>query len=367
VVAGCMPSRYGADLEESLTEVDSFVSCAAEDNIVGILDALFGCVPEVPAQDSGEVVAHAMEALPESSAVSAYIKIAEGCNRNCSFCTIPSIRGDFHSFAFADLLAEADALVASGVRELNLIAQDTGRWGAELDDKPDLADLMAAIAERYPHVWVRVLYVQPEGVTDKLIATMKAHDNICSYLDIPFQHSQDKLLRAMNRPGTRNSYLALVDHLRQEIPDIVLRTTFIAGFPGESEDDFEALCDFVEEIDFDYAGVFAYSPEEGTPAAEMEEQIEEELRIERANQLTEIAHSLSFPHFQNFVGKTLPVLVEGQEEDGQWFGRLQAQAPEVDGLVFIHFDEGSEIAPGDIVQVKIEDSLYYDLEGNVVN
>lgn len=350
IVAGCMPARYGDDLEKELNEACAFVPCSKEDDLGSVLDALFGG----PCGNAGsEEVTEEIEQAP----VSAYVKISDGCDRFCSYCAIPYIRGRYHSFPLNEIDAEIDAKVAAGTREIVLIAQDTGRWGQDFDEPSSLARLMAHVAERHPETWFRVMYVQPEGVTDELLGVIAGHDNICSYLDIPLQHVDKELLRAMNRAGSREKYLSLVNHIRDVVPGVTLRTTLIAGFPGETEEQFEELCDFVSEALFDYIGVFAYSREEGTGAYDLPEQVDEDEKAERAQALRDLADAACTPRIAERQGREMDVLIEGREEDGQLFGRAMCQAPDVDGETYV-----SEGAIGDIVHVKIADTLLYEME-----
>lgn len=356
VVSGCMPARYADDLEAEFPEVSAFVPCAQEAGIVGIVDELLGIERDAFGYN-GPVLAPS-----GASSVSAYVKISDGCDRFCSYCTIPFIRGRYHSFTEQEIAAEVDALVENGVREIVLIAQDTGRWGDDLEVPSTLAELISHLAERQPDTWFRVMYIQPEGVTDDLISAIANHDNICSYFDIPFQHCEQEILRAMNRSGNKDEFIALVDRIREAIPDATLRTTLIAGFPGETEDQFERLCDFVEEAGLDYVGVFPYSQEDGTRAARMEEQIDDDEKLARAQHVRDVADAVSGAVVASRVGSVLNVLVCGEEEDGQLFGRAQCQAPDVDGVTYV--DEGEV---GQIVRVLVEDALLYEMEGSVVH
>ena len=285
------------------------------------------------------------------------MKISDGCDRFCSYCAIPYIRGRYHSFALEVIDREVAAHVAKGAREIVLIAQDTGRWGQDFEEPSSLAALMGELAQRYPSTWFRVMYVQPEGITNELLKTIADRDNICSYLDIPLQHVDKSLLRAMNRAGSREKYLALAERIRTAIPNVTLRTTLISGFPGETEDQFEELCDFVSEGLFDYIGVFAYSREEGTTAYELPGQIDEDIKAERAQILRDLADASCTPRIAQRVGQEMDVLVEGIEEDGQLFGRAMCQAPDVDGETYL--TEGNV---GDIVRVRIADTLLYEME-----
>ncbi len=355
VVAGCMPARYGDELAAELPEAAAFVPCSREDDIVAVLDGLFGverAVGEISADEG---------AAARPAGTFGYVKISDGCDRWCSYCAIPLIRGRYHSFPFEQVRADVARLVDAGVREVDLIAQDTGRWGADFDEPRDLAWLVDALACEFPDTWLRVMYLQPEGVTDELLAVMGRHANVCSYLDIPLQHVCEPVLRAMNRRGSRASFEALVGRIRAALPDVTLRTTLIAGFPGEGDEQFEELLDFVAEGLFDYVGVFAYSREEGTAAFDLPGQVDEDEKAERAQRLRDAADAASAPLIAARVGRVAEVLVEGAEEDGQLFGRAQCQAPDVDGVTYLDAGE-----PGQVVAARIVDTLLYEMEGEVL-
>lgn len=346
VVCGCMPSRFGDDLADELTEADRFVACKEEDDIVEIVDGLLGIFS---VRDSVEVE---FEYAP-----SEYVKISDGCNRFCSFCTIPYIRGRYHSFSYDEIVADVEAKVAAGTKEIVLIAQDSGIWGLDLKPRENLASLLKRLAEAYPETWFRVMYLQPAGMTDELLDVMATHKNICKYFDIPLQHCDPDILKSMNRSGSRKEYEDMVARIRARIPEITLRTTLIVGYPGETEEQFEDLCDFVEETEFDYVGIFAYSPEDGTPAAEMPNQIDDDTKQERLQELRDISDSISSHVISQRVGKEMDVLVLGQEEDGQIYGRAMCQAPDVDGVTYL--DEG---VVGEVRTVTISDTLLYEME-----
>ena len=356
IVAGCMPARYGDDLADELTEATEFVPCSKEDDIAAILRSILGA--EKRAEGEAETAARAADL---GSQPSAYVKISDGCDRFCSYCTIPYIRGRYRSFPLDEIMADIAEQVEAGAREIVFIAQDTGRWGDDFDEPATLAQLMAAAAEAYPDVWFRVMYIQPEGVTDELLDCVASHDNITSYFDVPLQHSDERILRAMNRRGSRAEYEALVARIRERVPGAIVRTTLIAGFPGETEEQFDDLCSFVEEADLDYVGVFPYSQEEGTRAARMDAQLDEDVKQERAQTLRDVADAVSTARVAARVGQEMDVLVLGCEEDGQLFGRAQCQAPEVDGVVYVNAGE-----PGDVVRCRIVDTLLYEMEGEAL-
>ena len=289
------------------------------------------------------------------------MKISDGCDRFCAYCTIPYIRGRYHSFPEDEITAEVGGLVTAGAREIVLIAQDTGRWGQDFPEPSTLANLMGNLADKFSETWFRVMYIQPEGVTDELIEVVAIHDNICSYFDIPLQHSNRDILRSMNRRGDGEEFLALIDKIRQRIPEATLRTTLIAGYPGESDEQFEELCEFVEDADLDYIGVFAYSREEGTRAYNLDGQIDEDEKLARTQRLRDLADDVCAPRIAARLGQEMDVLVCGVEEDGQLFGRAMCQAPDVDGVTYVH-----DCQVGEIVRVVIDDVLLYEMEGSIV-
>lgn len=368
IVAGCMPARYGEDLADELVEARAFVPCSREDDIAAIVaDALGvdapggGAAASVTLSASGgaaevEGSRAALAALP--AAPFAYVKISDGCDRFCTYCTIPYIRGRYRSFPLDDVRSEVAAKVAAGVREIVLIAQDTGRWGADFEEPSTLAALVGTLAEEHPGTWFRVMYLQPEGLTDEYLEAVAAHANVCDYFDIPLQHVDAGILRAMNRTGSRDEFEALLARVRRRIPDATLRTTLIAGFPGETDDQFEDLCAFAEDAGFDYVGVFPYSREEGTRAFDLPGQVDDDEKADRAQRLRDVADAVCAPRVAERIGRELDVLVEGREEDGQLFGRAMCQAPEVDGVTYL---EAGEV--GQVVRVTIGDTLLYEMEG----
>lgn len=354
VVAGCMPSRYGDELSAAIPEVDAFVPVADEGALLGVIETLTGVSAD--ATSAREAVRRT------SSGPSAYLQVSDGCHRECAYCTIPSIRGPYRSRPISELVAEVEQLISLGAREIVLIGQDITAYGRDLADGNGLADVVAAVAEVPGVEWLRLMYAQPDGITDELLSVMAAHENVCHYLDMPLQHASARVLRAMRRRGDAESFLALLDRIRAVMPDVVLRTTVIAGFPGETRADARELERFLSAARFDYVGVFVYSPEDGTPAAKMLEQVPLRTRRARAQRLRDIADDIGFERAASLVGRQLEVLVEGIDEDeGVVVGRWRGQAPEIDGLLLL--DRGQA---GDIVRAEIVDALGYDLEGEVV-
>ncbi|OUO35479.1 30S ribosomal protein S12 methylthiotransferase RimO [Olsenella sp. An290] len=360
VMCGCVPSRYGDALAAELPEVAAFVRAEDEDGIAGV-------VREVLGLSAGE-----KDALPETlrtvEGTSAFVKISEGCDRFCTFCAIPYIRGRYHSRPADEIVSEVRSLMAGGVREVVLIGQDTGVWGSDLGEGDTLAALLreVAAAVRPFGGWVRVLYLQPEGMTDELIATIRDVPEVLPYIDIPIQHCSARVLRAMGRSGSPEELRALFSRLRSEIPGMVLRTTGMAGFPGETDEEADELYDFIAEEEFDYCSVFSYSQEEGTAAARMEGQVDEAVKLERTQRLVDLTEQLGFAATASHVGERVRVIVDGVEEaeDGpELIGHAWFQAPDSDGAVHIPFGEA---AVGDIVTVDLVDSFCYELVGELV-
>ena len=359
VMCGCVPSRYGDELAPELPEVAAFVRAEDEDGIVGVVCDVLG----VPAPASS-----AEGTLRTIEGASAFVKISEGCDRFCTFCAIPYIRGRYHSRPAEEVVSEVRALMEGGVREVVLIGQDTGVWGRDLGEKDTLASLLRRVAEavRPYDGWVRVLYLQPEGMTDELVATIRDVPEVLPYIDIPIQHCSARVLKAMGRPGSAEELAALFARLRAEIPGMVLRTTGMAGFPGETDEEADELYDFIASQEFDYCSVFAYSQEDGTAAARMEGQVPEEVKLERTQRLIDLTEQLGFAATAAHVGERVRVIVDGVEEgpDGpELIGHAWFQAPDSDGAV--HIAEG-EASVGDIVTVDLVDSFCYEMTGEIV-
>lgn len=364
IMCGCVPSRYGAELPDELPEVAAFVRTDEEDGIVAVVDELLGIertsLPFIP------TVKRTVE-----SAV-AYVKISDGCDRFCSFCAIPYIRGRYHSRSAESILSEVRDLVAGGVREIVLIGQDTGIWGTDFSNDVqgprNLAQLMRTVAEavRPEHVWIRVLYLQPEGMTDELISVIRDTPEVLPYIDIPVQHCSERILKAMHRSGSEEQLSELFAKLRREIPGMVIRTTSLVGFPGETDEEAEQMLAFMDREGFDYTSVFPYSQEEGTRAATMDGQVDEDVKLDRTQRAMDLAESLGFAATAAHVGEIAEVIVDGIEEtdDGpELIGHAWFQAPDSDGAV--HLDI-SEAAVGDILQVRFVDSFCYELVGEDV-
>ena len=366
VMCGCVPSRYGEALNEQLPEVSAFVRADEEDGIVAVVRSVLGLEDaDAPATGEPALAGHVLRTIEGASA---YVKISDGCDRFCAFCAIPYIRGRYHSRGEDEILAEVRELMEGGVREIVLIGQDTGIWGSDLEGERSLPWLLRRVADvvRPYHGWVRVLYLQPEGMTDDLVAAIRDTPEVLNYIDMPIQHCNAEVLRSMNRTGSATEIAAVFDRLRTEIPGMVLRTTGLVGFPGETDDQFEELVDFVREQEFDYTSVFAYSREEGTAAARAEGQVDEDVKLERAQRLLDLAEDLGFAATARHVGEVTDVIVDGVEEtdDGlELIGHAWFQAPDSDGAV--HIAEG-EASVGDVVRVRLVDSFCYELVGEIV-
>jgi ribosomal protein S12 methylthiotransferase len=351
VVTGCVPSRYGDGLAEAMPEVDEFVPVAGEGDLSRVLCRLAGIAEPTAAAAAGRLA-------PGSSA---YLQVSDGCHRACTYCTIPAIRGPYRSRAGRDIIAEARALVSAGARELVLIGQDISAWGQDLPDSPALANLVRELVKVEGLAWLRLMYVQPDGITPDLLEAMASSPVVCQYLDMPLQHASRDVLRRMGRRGDAAEYLRMIGVIRQLLPGVTLRTTLIAGFPGETRADSKRLLDFVRDARLDFVGIFPYSAEEGTPAARMGDQIPARTKIARAQRLRDAADEIGFEKVAELVGRTLEVLVEGVDEEGRTFGRHRGQAPEIDGFVFV--DRACGV--GAIVSAEIVDALGYDLIAEV--
>ena len=359
VVTGCLAERYREELAQEIPEADVVLGIGRNSDIVAaIRQALAG--QRVVAFGEKEALSGEGERILTNAPYFAYLKVAEGCDNRCSYCAIPLIRGGFRSRPMENILEEARRLASRGVVELNLVAQDTSRYGIDIYKEYKLPELIREVCKIDGIQWVRILYCYPEHITDQLMETMAAEPKVVKYIDIPVQHASGKVLREMNRKGDRASILALCQKLREKIPGVVLRTTLIAGFPGETEADFEELCNLVTQGRFERLGCFAYSQEEDTPAGEREDQIDETLRRRRAELIMELQMQVAFDFARQCQGRTLPVLVE-EAKPGKAVGRSPMDAPDIDTRVY--FDTKGTLKPGQLVQVEITGSREYDLLG----
>lgn len=365
ILAGCLAQKYRDELARELPEVDAIVGTGEVENIAGIVEAAMSGGEKVVKVDSPEYLYdHNSPRIRTTPGYSAYVKVADGCDNCCSYCVIPELRGSYRSRHLESIEAEVKSLVEQGVKEVLLIAQDTTRYGIDIYGQFKLSELVGRLSQIKDLHWIRLLYCYPTHFTEELISAMAENPKVCKYLDIPLQHCDNEILQAMNRRGKRQDILDLIARLRKAMPDIVLRTSFIVGLPGETEDKFQALLNFIAEVRFDRAGIFTYSREPGTPAAGMENQVPDEVKEARYHRAMEALMQLSWEKNQARVGQTLEVLVEGKEENGHWFGRSQGDAPDIDGKVYF---DGDNPGPGSFVQVRITEAYEYDLMGEVIN
>ncbi len=370
VVTGCLAERYRESILEQFPEVDAVLGVGSIHNIVEAIEAVTvkkkkGSKRRYSSFEDKECVRLGGDRILTTPEYTAYIKIAEGCDNRCAYCAIPSIRGKFRSRTVEDLVAEAKQLDALGVRELCVVAQDITRYGQDIYGEYKLAELLRKITEATSIPWIRLLYCYPDKITDELIAEMRDNPRILKYIDLPLQHISDNMLRSMNRHGDSAMIRDVVAKLRREIPNIVIRTTFIVGFPGESEEDFCELCEFVKEARFEHAGVFTYSREEGTASYDFDNQIDEQVKQDRMDLLMREQLEINEQINARMVGKTLNVLCEGYDTVGEiHYGRGAADAPEIDGKIY--FRSSVRIAPGSFVKVKIREVADYDLVGRAI-
>lgn len=364
VAAGCLAQRYREEIQTEIPEVDVIIGTTAIGGIVEAIDnALQGSCENFYA-DLNEKPLTGVKRVVTTGGHFAYLKIAEGCNKHCTYCIIPKVRGDFRSVPMDDLLKEAKELAEKGVKELILVAQETTLYGMDLYGKKALPELLHKLAEIPGIFWIRILYCYPEEITEELIQTIKTEPKVCHYLDIPIQHASDAVLKRMGRRTNQEQLRSMIARLREEIPDICLRTTLITGFPGETQEDHEELIDFVDDCEFDRLGVFTYSQEEDTPAALMPDQIDEEIKLERQQQLMELQQFIAFEKAEEMVGRVLVVMVEGKiAEDDVYVARTYRDAPNVDGYLFIK--TSANLMTGDLVKVLVTDCNEYDLIGEL--
>ena len=360
IVAGCLGQRYGQELLDELPEADAIIGTGAWNRIMEAVDETIRGRRVIITE--GEIIYDAkMPRIRTTPPYTAYVKIAEGCDNRCAFCAIPMIRGRYISRTVEDICAEVHALVGQGVKEINLIAQDTTNYGHDLYGKPSLARLLKEIVREPKLKWVRILYCYPRFFTDELIETIAAEPKICNYVDLPLQHAHDAVLKRMRRPDTRAEIEALLERIRKGIPGVAIRSTFIVGYPGETEEEFETLKNFLLEQRFDHVGIFTYSREEDTPAYDLPDQVSEEVMQERYHELMSINSMISQQKNEELRGRELEALVVARDEDVPNIvaGRSYREAPEVDGLVYIEGDDGSEI--GDMMRVRVVDGFVDDV------
>ena len=365
IVTGCLAQRYRQEILDEIPEVDEVLGTTAYDKILDAVDAALAGKQEVLLSDIDALPLPDTKRLVTTGGHFAYLKIAEGCDKHCTYCIIPKIRGNFRSVPMERLVKEAEGLAEQGVKELVLVAQETTLYGKDLYGEKSLHVLLRELAKISGIRWIRILYCYPEEITDELIQVMKEEPKVCHYLDLPIQHANDEILKRMGRRTSKQELVDIIGKLRREIPDICLRTTLITGFPGETKEQHEELMDFVDEMEFDRLGVFTYSPEEDTPAAVMPDQIDEEVKEARQAELMELQQDIAFDNAQDMVGREVLVMIEGKVADeNAYVGRTYRDAPNVDGLIFINTDE--ELLSGDFARVKVTGAVDYDLIGELL-
>ena len=366
VATGCLAQRYKQEIIDEIQEVDAVVGTTGYGDICDVIEEVLQGQKIVDLHDINELPAVKTRRVLTTGGYSSYLKIAEGCDKHCSYCIIPKIRGDYRSVPMEQVIADATYLAGQGVKEINIVAQETTMYGKDLYGHKAFPQLLHRLCQIEGIEWFRILYCYPEEITDELIETIKSEPKICHYLDLPIQHASDGILKRMGRQTNKTQLVEIIQKLRREIPDIALRTTLITGFPGESESQHKALMDFVAQMRFDRLGVFTYSPEEDTPAALMPDQIDEEVKETRRDALMSLQHDIAAEISRSMVGSKLKVIVEGKlPEEGIYIGRTYKDAPDVDGYIFISSEW--ELMSGDFVTVQVTDCNVYDLIGEVTD
>lgn len=365
IVTGCMAERYRQEILDEIPEVDEVLGTTAYDRILDAVDAALAGQHEVMTADLDALPLPETKRLVTTGGHFAYLKIAEGCDKHCTYCIIPKIRGNFRSVPMERLIKEAEELADQGVKELILVAQETTLYGKDLYGEKSLPKLLCELCKISGIRWIRILYCYPEEITDELIQVMKEEPKICHYLDLPIQHANDTILKRMGRRTSKQELIDIVQKLRKEIPDICLRTTLITGFPGETQEQHEEVMEFIDTLEFDRLGAFTYSPEEDTPAATFEDQIDEEVKEDRQADIMELQQEIAFDKAEDMIGREVLVMIEGKVADeNAYVGRTYRDAPNVDGLIFINTDV--ELISGDFAKVKVTGALDYDLIGELM-
>lgn len=362
IVTGCMAQRYQKEIIEEVPEVDAVLGTTSYGDIVKALEEAVAGNHFEEFRDIDYLPDTGSKRVLTTGGHFGYLKIAEGCDKHCTYCIIPKLRGKFRSVPMERLIAQAEDMAEQGVKELILVAQETTVYGKDLYGKKSLHILLKKLCEIRGIRWIRILYCYPEEIYDELIETIRDEKKICHYLDIPIQHASDRILKRMGRRTSKQELIDIIGKLRKEIPDIVLRTTLITGFPGETEEDHEELKEFIDEMEFDRLGVFTYSPEENTPAAEMADQVPKEVKEERRDELMELQQEISYDRGQDRIGQELLVMIEGKVADeSAYIGRTYGDAPKVDGYIFVQ--TGELLMTGDFAKVRVTGALEYDLIG----
>lgn len=364
IAAGCLAQRYKEEIQQEIPEVDVIIGTTAIKAIADAVEEVVAGKVQNHYEDINAKPVSRQKRIVTTGGHYAYLKIAEGCDKHCTYCIIPKVRGTYRSVPMEDLVQEAKELAEGGVRELILVAQETTLYGKDLYGKKSLPQLLRKLAQVDGIYWIRILYCYPEEIDDELIQVIKSEEKVCNYLDIPIQHGCDRILGRMGRRTNQADLKAIIGKLRSEIPDICLRTTLISGFPGETWEDHEELVDFVDEMEFDRLGVFTYSQEEDTPAAQMQNQVEEEVKLERQAELMELQQAIAFEKAEDMVGSVLLCMIEGKVADeNAYVARTYRDAPNVDGYLFVNTT--ATLMTGDFVKVQVTGSNEYDLIGEI--
>ena len=364
IVTGCLAQRYADEIRTEIPEVDAVVGTTAFDEIADVLERVLGGERVREIKSADRTVISDTDRIVTTGGYYSYLKIAEGCDKHCTYCIIPKLRGKYRSIPMEHLIKEAEDLARNGVKELILVAQETTLYGVDIYGEKRLPELLRQLCDIGGLKWIRLLYCYPEEITDELIDVMASEPKICHYIDMPVQHASDAILRRMGRHTDRKALIGIIDRLRKRIPDIAIRTTLITGFPGEVREDQDILLEFVDRIKFDRLGVFTYSAEEDTPAAEMDDQIEEDLKAERRDEIMSLQQEIAYEHAADMSGRVLDALIEGKLVDEDVYAaRTYMDAPGVDGLLFI--GSSKELMSGDMVRVRITGANEYDLIGEL--
>jgi len=364
IATGCLAQRYREEIQKEIPQVDAIIGTTAIESIVAAVEEVLAGAGQNYYRDINAKPVTDKKRVVTTGGHFAYLKIAEGCNKHCTYCIIPKVRGGFRSVPMEKLVAEAESLADAGVKELILVAQETTLYGMDLYGEKRLPELLHELAQIAGIYWIRILYCYPEEITDELIEAIAREPKVCHYLDIPIQHAADSVLKRMGRRTTEEELRQTINRLRERIPDICLRTTLISGFPGETQEDFEELYRFVNEMEFDRLGVFTYSREEDTPAAMMPEQVEEAVKEARRDELMELQQEIAFEKAEDMIGRVLTVMIEGKVADEDvYVARTYRDAPNVDGYLFVN--TSASLMTGDFVKVQVVDFNEYDLIGEM--
>jgi len=370
IVTGCLAQRYKDEIQNEIDEVDGIVGTSSYNEISEVIDKVLGGEKAVVVGELNGFVNTNIDRVNTTGGYFSYLKIAEGCDKHCTYCIIPKLRGNYRSVPMEQLVEEAEALAKKGVKELILVAQETTLYGVDIYKEKSLPKLLKKLAAIDGIEWIRILYCYPEEITDELIEVIKTEDKVCKYLDMPIQHGANPILKAMGRRTSKEELISIISKLRSNIPDIALRTTLISGFPGETEEDHEELKEFVKEMKFDRLGVFTYSKEEDTPAAKLKNQIRKHIKKQRQEEIMELQQEIAFANGERRIGQVLKVIIEGKlpqenmEEENVYMGRTYMDAPNVDGYIFIHTD--LDLMSGEFVRVKVTEAKEYDLIGELL-